>query len=110
MICINSLALQDALEKQGIETRVQTAIAMHEVAEPYIMRRANRHLERGRVVIFCFFTAGEFALAVVYPRAGNIGGGGFMVIRMNDGKSDALDYREKAPSLAHRDMYLLIPD
>jgi uridylate kinase len=49
---INSLALQDALEKQGIETRVQTAISMHEVAEPYIARRANRHLERGRVVIF----------------------------------------------------------
>ena len=49
---INSLALQDALEKQGIETRVQTAISMHEVAEPYITRRANRHLERGRVVIF----------------------------------------------------------
>ena len=49
---INSLALQDALEKQGIETRVQTAISMREVAEPYIVRRANRHLERGRVVIF----------------------------------------------------------
>ena len=49
---INSLALQDALEKQGIETRVQSAISMHEVAEPYITRRANRHLERGRVVIF----------------------------------------------------------
>jgi uridylate kinase len=49
---INSLALQDALEKQGIETRVQTAISMHEVAEPYIVRRANRHLERDRVVIF----------------------------------------------------------
>jgi len=49
---INSIALQDALEKQGVQTRVQTAISMHEVAEPYIMRRANRHLERGRVVIF----------------------------------------------------------
>ena len=49
---INSLALQDALEKQGVQTRVQTAISMHEVAEPYIVRRANRHLERGRVVIF----------------------------------------------------------
>ena len=49
---INSLALQDALEKQDVQTRVQTAISMHEVAEPYIMRRANRHLERGRVVIF----------------------------------------------------------
>jgi uridylate kinase len=49
---INSLALQEALEKNGLETRVQTAISMHEVAEPYILRRANRHLERGRVVIF----------------------------------------------------------
>ncbi len=49
---INSLALQDALEKQGLETRVQTAISMHEVAEPYIVRRANRHLEKDRVVIF----------------------------------------------------------
>jgi uridylate kinase len=49
---INSLALQDALEKKGLQTRVQTAISMHEVAEPYILRRAIRHLERGRVVIF----------------------------------------------------------
>jgi uridylate kinase len=49
---INSLALQDALEKKGIQTRVQTAISMHEVAEPYILRRAIRHLERGRTVIF----------------------------------------------------------
>jgi len=49
---LNSLALQDALEKKGIQTRVQTAIFMHEVAEPYILRRALRHLEKGRVVIF----------------------------------------------------------
>ena len=49
---INSLALQDAMEKIGLQTRVQTAISMHEIAEPYILRRANRHLERGRVVIF----------------------------------------------------------
>jgi uridylate kinase len=49
---LNSLALQDALEKKGIQTRVQTAISMHEVAEPYILRRALRHLEKGRVVIF----------------------------------------------------------
>jgi len=49
---INSLALQDALEKQGAQTRVQTAISMHEVAEPYILRRAVRHLEKGRVVLF----------------------------------------------------------
>jgi len=49
---INSIALQDVLEKQGLQTRVQTAISMHEFAEPYILRRAIRHLERGRVVIF----------------------------------------------------------
>ena len=48
---INSLALQDALEKMGLQTRLQTAISMHEIAEPYILRRAIRHLERGRVVI-----------------------------------------------------------
>jgi len=49
---INSLAMQDALEKVGVDTRVQSAIAMAEVAEPYIRRRAVRHLEKGRVVIF----------------------------------------------------------
>ncbi len=49
---INALALQDALEKQGAETRVQSAVAMQELAEPYIRRRAVRHLEKGRVVIF----------------------------------------------------------
>jgi uridylate kinase len=49
---INAIALQDAIEKQGIPTRVMSAIAMHEVAEPYIRRRAIRHLEKGRVVIF----------------------------------------------------------
>ena len=49
---MNTLALQDFLEKQGIPTRVQTAITMGQVAEPYIPRRAERHLEKGRVVIF----------------------------------------------------------
>ncbi len=49
---MNCLALQDFLEKRGIPTRVQTAIAMGQVAEPYIPRRAERHLEKGRVVIF----------------------------------------------------------
>jgi uridylate kinase len=51
-IVMNCLALQDFLEKEGIETRVQTAITMGQVAEPYIPRRAIRHLEKGRVVIF----------------------------------------------------------
>jgi uridylate kinase len=49
---MNCLALQDFLEKEGLPTRVQTAITMGQVAEPYIPRRAERHLEKGRVVIF----------------------------------------------------------
>ena len=57
---INSLALQDGLEKGGIQTRVQTAISMHEVAEPYILRRAVRHLEKGRVVIFAAGTGNPY--------------------------------------------------
>ena len=50
--CINGLALQSALEDEGVQTRLQTAIEIKEIAEPYIKRRANRHLEKGRVVIF----------------------------------------------------------
>ena len=57
---INSLALQDALEKLGIFTRVMSAIEMHQVAEPYIRRRAVRHLEKGRVVIFAGGTGNPF--------------------------------------------------
>jgi len=49
---INALALQDALEQLGVPTRVQSAITMHQIAEPFIRRRAVRHLEKGRVVIF----------------------------------------------------------
>src|SRR2546423_13656219 len=54
---INSLALSDALEQIGIPTRVMSAIEMHQVAEPYIRRRAIRHLEKGRIVIFAAGTA-----------------------------------------------------
>jgi len=57
---MNSLALQDALEKQGVMTRVQTAIWMQEVAEPYIRRRAIRHLEKRRVVIFAAGTGNPY--------------------------------------------------
>ena len=57
---MNAMALQDALEKQGIDTRVQTAIAMQAIAEPYIRRRALRHLEKGRVVIFGGGTGNPF--------------------------------------------------
>lgn len=57
---INSVALQDSLEKIGIPTRVQTAIEMRQIAEPYIRRRAVRHLEKGRVVIFAAGTGNPY--------------------------------------------------
>lgn len=57
---INSLALQHALEAQGIDTRVQTAIEIHQLAEPYVRRRAIRHLEKGRVIIFAGGTGNPY--------------------------------------------------
>jgi uridylate kinase len=57
---INSLALQDGLEKLGVSTRVLSAIEMRQVAEPYIRRRATRHLEKGRVVIFAGGTGNPY--------------------------------------------------
>jgi uridylate kinase len=57
---INALALQDVLERRGVQTRVQTAIEIREVAEPYIRRRAIRHLEKGRVVIFAAGTGSPY--------------------------------------------------
>ncbi len=57
---LNALPLQDALEKMGVQTRVQSAIHVEEVAEPYIRRRADRHLEKGRVVIFAAGTGNPF--------------------------------------------------
>lgn len=57
---INAMALQDALEKQGVTTRVQTAIEIAQVAEPYIRRRAIRHLEKGRIVIFAAGTGNPY--------------------------------------------------
>ena len=57
---LNALALQDALEKQDVDTRVQSALTISEVAEPYIRRRAMRHLEKGRIVIFAAGTGNPF--------------------------------------------------
>ena len=57
---INALALQDALEKQGVQTRVQTALTITRVAEPYILRKALRHFEKGRVVIFACGTGNPY--------------------------------------------------
>lgn len=58
--CVNALAMQDALEKINVDTRVQTAIEMAEIAEPYIRRRAIRHLEKSRVVIFAAGTGNPY--------------------------------------------------
>ncbi|MGI6153426.1 MAG: UMP kinase [Christensenellaceae bacterium] len=57
---INALALQDALEEKGLQTRVQTAIEMRQIAEPYIRRKAMKHLEKGRVVIFACGTGNPY--------------------------------------------------
>mgnify|MGYP003938080665 FL=1 len=57
---LNSMAMQDALEKQGVPTRVQSALDIKQVAEPYIRRRANRHLEKGRIVLFAAGTGNPF--------------------------------------------------
>jgi uridylate kinase len=57
---INALALSDALEQMGVQTRVMSAIEMHQVAEPYIRRRAIRHLEKGRIVIFAAGTSNPY--------------------------------------------------
>src|SRR5262245_9820612 len=57
---LNALALQDALEQTGVQTRVMTAIEMHEVAEPYIRRRAIRHMEKGRIVILAAGTGNPY--------------------------------------------------
>jgi uridylate kinase len=59
-IVLNALTLQDALEREGVHTRVQSAITISEVAEPYIRRRAMRHLEKGRIVIFAAGTGNPF--------------------------------------------------
>jgi uridylate kinase len=58
--CINSMAMQDALEKKGAQTRVLSAIKMEQIAEPYIRRRAVRHLEKGRIVIFAAGTGNPY--------------------------------------------------
>jgi uridylate kinase len=88
---INALALQDAIEKAGVDTRVQTAISMQEVAEPYIRRRAMTHLERGRVVIFAaglgapYFTTDTTAA----QRALEIGADAILKATLVDGVYDA---------------------
>src|SRR5690242_3348033 len=101
---INCLALQDVLEKHGIETRVQTAITMGQVAEPYIPRRAIRHLEKGRVVIFGaglgapFFSTDTCAA----QRALEIGAEAVLKGTQVDGVYDADPRKSPDASMFHR--------
>jgi uridylate kinase len=95
---MNCLALQDFLEKEGVDTRVQTAIAMGQVAEPYVPRRAIRHLEKGRVVIFGagagmpFFTTDTVAA----QRALEIGAGALLLAKSGvDGVYNADPRKDK---------------
>lgn len=87
---INGLCLQDALEQQGYKTRMMSAIEMHAIAEPYIKRRADRHLEKGRIVIFAggtgnpFFTTDTAAVL----RASEIGAGVVIKATKTDGVYD----------------------
>ncbi len=87
--------------KPGLITEQAMVVSAHPLASQVgadILRRGGNAVDAAIAV--------QFALAVVYPDAGNIGGGGFMVLRQHDGRIDALDYREKAPAAAHRNMYL----
>lgn len=101
---INCLALQDVLEKHGIETRVQTAITMGQVAEPYIPRRAIRHLEKGRVVIFGaglgapFFSTDTCAA----QRALEIGAGAVLKGTQVDGVYDADPHKNPDANMFQR--------
>ena len=96
---MNCLALQDFLEKEGVDTRVQTAITMGQVAEPYVPRRAIRHLEKGRVVIFGagagmpFFTTDTVAA----QRALEIGAGALLLAKSGvDGVYSADPRKDKS--------------
>lgn len=103
---INALALQDAIEKLELETRVQSAIEMRQVAEPYIRRRAIRHLEKGRVVIFAAGTGNPFFTTdtTAALRAAEISADAILMAKNVDGvydsdpvmNPDAAKYKELA--------------
>ncbi len=89
------------IHQTGLVTEKAMVVTAHPLASEVgadVLRRGGNAVDAAVAV--------QFALAVVYPDAGNIGGGGFLVLRQHDGNVDALDYREKAPAKAHRDMYL----
>ncbi len=105
---INSLAFQSSLEKQGTPTRVLTAIEMHQVAEPYIKRRAIRHLEKGRVVIFAAGTGNPFFSSdtAAALRAMEINADVVMKATKVDGVYDADPFVDKSAQKIDRLTYL----
>ncbi|WP_460218621.1 gamma-glutamyltransferase [Psychroserpens sp. MEBiC05023] len=92
---------KDTITKRGVTTSNAMVVSARQEAS----RIGSDILEQGGNAFDAMF-ATEMALAVIYPYAGNLGGGGFMIYRLNDGETGALDYREKAPLAATKDMYL----
>src|SRR5664280_514283 len=107
LIIFTGCSIKSGKEKSGIlEGRnIVADSGMVVSAHPQSSRIGVSILQKGGNAIDAA-VATEFALAVCFPEAGNIGGGGFMLIRTNNGKTDVIDYREKAPVKASRDMYL----
>src|ERR1700746_1370390 len=95
------VAVPVAASVRPVHAAHASVVSVHELAS-----RAGVEIMQGGGNAIDAAVATGFALAVVHPPAGNIGGGGFMLIRMADGKTPFLDYREKAPAAATRDMYL----
>jgi gamma-glutamyltranspeptidase/glutathione hydrolase len=97
----SSTGRNEALEQTGVIAKNAMVVSAH----PLASKVGKEILEAGGNAIDAAI-ATQFALAVVYPRAGNLGGGGYMVVRMADGSTSTLDFRETAPLAAGRDMYL----
>ena len=102
LILLFTLSCSDRkIQERGLITDEAMVVTAHPLASEIgsnILRQGGNAVDAAIAV--------QFALAVVYPDAGNIGGGGFLVLRQKDGSTDALDYREKAPAAAHRNLYL----
>jgi uridylate kinase len=105
---INGMALQDALEKEGVFTRVQTAIEMRQLAEPYIRRRAIRHLQKGRVVIFVCGTGNPYFTTdtTAALRAAEIGAEVILKATKVDGVYSADPFKDKKATRFKRLTYI----
>jgi len=105
---INSLALQDALEREGVPTRVQTALTVPQVAEPYILRRALRHFEKGRIVILACGTGNPFFTTDTGAalRAAEIGADVILMAKNIDGVYDSDPKKNKAAKKFERISYM----